>query len=70
MAKGKWGCVCGALVVFGISGRMADVGAALLETGGLGWIGWLVIALLPAAAVILSILTARMTVVRALARML
>jgi cell division transport system permease protein len=64
------GCVCGALIIFGLGGRMANVGAALLDTGGLGWKGWLVIALLPPAAVLLSILTARMTVVRALARML
>jgi cell division transport system permease protein len=64
------GCVCGALIIFGLGGRMASVGAALLDTGGLGWTGWLVIALLPPAAVLLSILTARMTVVRALARML
>jgi cell division transport system permease protein len=64
------GCICGALVIFGLGGRMANVGAALLDTGGLGWKGWLVIALLPPAAVLLSILTARMTVVRALARML
>jgi cell division transport system permease protein len=64
------GCICGALVLFGLGGRMANVGAALLDNGGLGWKGWLVIALLPPAAVLLSILTARMTVVRALARML
>ena len=64
------GCVCGALVVFGVGGRIANVGAALLDKGGLGWTGWLVIALLPIAAVLLSIVTARMTVVRALARML
>ncbi len=64
------GCVCGALVVFGVGGRIANVGAALLDKGGLGWTGWLVIALLPIAAVLLSIITARLTVVRALARML
>ncbi len=64
------GWICGALVIFGLGGRMANVGAALLDTGGLGWKGWLVIALLPPAAVLLSILTARMTVVRALAKML
>ena len=64
------GCICGALVIFGVGGRIANVGAALLDDGGLGWTGWLVIALLPVAAVALSILTARMTVVRALARML
>jgi cell division transport system permease protein len=64
------GCICGALIIFGLGGRIANVGAALLDTGGLGWTGWLVIAALPPAAVLLSILTARMTVVRALARML
>jgi cell division transport system permease protein len=64
------GCTCGALVIFGLGGRMANVGAVLLDTGGLGWTGWLVIALLPVAAVMLSIVTARMTVVRALAKML
>lgn len=64
------GCICGALVIFGVGGRMANVGAALLDNGGLGWTGWLVILLLPVAAVLLSILTARMTVLRALAKML
>ncbi len=64
------GFLCGALVIFGLGGRMANVGAALLDNGGFGWRGWLVIALLPPAAVLLSVLTARLTVVRALARML
>ena len=64
------GFICGALVMLGLGGRMAAVGAALLDTGGLGWTGWLVIALLPPAAVLLSILTARLTVIRALAKML
>ena len=64
------GCLCGALVVFGVGGRMANVGAALLDDGSLGWSGWLTIAMLPVVAVLLSILTARLTVVRALARML
>jgi cell division transport system permease protein len=64
------GCICGALVILGVGGRIANVGAALLDNGGLGWTGWLVIALLPVAAVLLSIATARLTVVRALAKML
>lgn len=64
------GCLCGALVVFGVGGRIENVGAALLDHGGLGWAGWGVIALLPVAAVLLSIVTARVTVVRALAKML
>jgi cell division transport system permease protein len=64
------GCLCGALVIFGVGGRMATVGAALLETGQLGWTGWIIIAALPVAAVLLSVVTARITVVRALAKML
>ena len=64
------GCLCGALVVFGVGGRIENVGAALLDNGGLGWAGWGVIALLPVAAVLLSIITARLTVVRALAKLL
>ena len=64
------GCLCGALVVFGVGGRIENVGAALLDNGGLGWTGWGVIALVPVAAVVLSIVTARLTVVRALAKML
>jgi cell division transport system permease protein len=64
------GCLCGALVIFGVGGRMETLGAALLDSGQLGLTGWTVIALLPVAAVLLSILTARITVVRALAKML
>lgn len=64
------GFVVGVAVILAIGGLMANVGAALLDSGSLGWTGWLVIALLPAAAVMLSIATARVTVVRALAKML
>jgi cell division transport system permease protein len=53
-----------------LSGRLSAVGAALLDQGGLGWQGWLMLILLPAGAVGLAIVTARWTVVRALARML
>ena len=65
-----FGFICGALILFGLGGRMEIVGAALLDNGGLGWTEWLLVALLPPAAVMLSIMTARWTVVRALARML
>jgi cell division transport system permease protein len=64
------GFACGVLVILALGGLMAGVGAALLDNGGLGWTGWFIIALLPAAAVLLSIFTARVTVVRALAKML
>ncbi len=64
------GCVCGALILVGLGGRLESVGAALLDQAGIGWQGWLVIALLPLIAVLLSVATARITVIRALARML
>jgi cell division transport system permease protein len=64
------GFVVGVGVILALGGLLAGVGAALLDSGGLGWTGWLIIALLPAAAVTLSIFTARFTVVRALAKML
>jgi cell division transport system permease protein len=64
------GFVCGALIIIGLSGRLSGVDAALLDQGGLGLIGWLMLCLLPVAAVGLSLVTARWTVVRALAKML
>jgi cell division transport system permease protein len=64
------GFVVGVGVILALSGLLANVGAALFDSGGLGWTGWLIIGLLPAAAVMLSIFTARFTVVRALAKML
>jgi cell division transport system permease protein len=64
------GFAAGVGIILALSGLLANVGAALLDSGGLGWTGWLIIALLPAAAVMLSIFTARFTVVRALAKML
>ena len=63
------GYVCGSLVVFGIGGRIATVGAALLDQGQLGWQGWLILTTIPAAAILLSVVTARWTVLRSLARM-
>jgi cell division transport system permease protein len=64
------GFVSGALVILGLSGRLRAIDAGLLDQGGLGPSGWIALALLPVAAVGLSILTARWTAVRALAKML
>lgn len=64
------GFVLGALIVLFVGGRLQAVGAALLAEGGLGQVGWLALALLPPAAVLLAIATARLTVTRALAKLL
>ncbi len=53
-----------------IGNRMRAVGSDLLGSAGLGWGGWLIIALLPVAGVALAMLAARMTVLSALRRML
>lgn len=67
---GALGFVCGALVILGVSGRLDTVGAALLDQGGLGVVGWLVLMLLPLGAALLAVATARWTVKTALAKML
>ncbi len=68
------GCALGFVsavgVLFLVGGRVQSVGAALLDDSGLGWAGWVAIALLPIAGVALSIVTARVTVLRALGRIL
>ena len=64
------GFVAGVIVVMIVGAQLGAVGAALLEQGGLGWSGWLVLTLLPIGAVVLAVVTARATVLRALARML
>jgi cell division transport system permease protein len=50
--------------------RIAAVGAALVTGSTLGWIDWLLIALLPLGAVGLTVAAARFTVLRSLARIL
>jgi cell division transport system permease protein len=64
------GFTCGGLVTLGLSGRLSAVDAALLDQGGLGLTGWFALCLLPVGAIGLSVITARWTVVRALAKML
>lgn len=60
----------GIVIVLFVAYRLAAVGAALFDQGGLGWFDWTVIVLVPAGAVLLAVVTARATVLRALARML
>ena len=67
---GALGFVCGALVIMGVSGRLETIGAALLDQGGLGVFGWLILSLLPIGAAVLAVATARWTIRNALAKML
>lgn len=67
---GVLGLLIGLVVVFFFGRRFADLGAGLVGGGALHWYDWLVIALVPLAGAILAMITARITVLRALRRML
>ena len=50
--------------------RFASLGAGLVDSGALGLGGWLLLAMVPIAAVGLAMLTARLSVLRALREMM
>lgn len=64
------GFVGGIILILVFRYYLSSVGAALFEAGGIGWLGMVVLALIPVAIVALAVVTARMTVMRALAAML
>jgi cell division transport system permease protein len=64
------GFVLGVLVVLFVGSSLAAVQAVIIEGGGLGWVGWLAVILVPVGAVALATLTARTTILRALGKAL
>jgi cell division transport system permease protein len=50
--------------------RFASLGAGLINSGALGWSDWLLLTLIPLMAAALAMLTARISVIRALRRLL
>lgn len=60
----------GLIAVAVLGARFAGLGAGLIAGGALGWGDWAVLALVPVAAVVLAMLTARLSVLFALRRML
>lgn len=67
---GALGLGVGTVVVLFLGRRFADLGAGLVQSGALGWSDWLLLALVPIAGVGLAMLTARITVLRTLRKML
>jgi cell division transport system permease protein len=67
---GLVGLILGAAAIFVLARRLAALGAGLATGGALGWTDWLILALVPLAGVGVAMLTARLTVLRALRRML
>lgn len=67
---GALGLGLGMVVVLFLGQRFADLGAGLVNSGALAWLDWVLLALVPLAGVALAMITARITVLRTLRRML
>lgn len=67
---GATGLAIGTAAVLLLSRQLAGLGAGLATGGSLGWTDWLVLAALPLGGVIVAMATARLTVIRALRKML
>lgn len=70
LAGGALGLALGVVAVLFLARRFASLGAGLVDSGALGWMGWLLLALVPVAAVGLAMLTARISVLRALRQLM
>lgn len=64
------GLAAAAIVLLIIGNRVGALGSELLGSAGLPIVSWLILIALPIAGVLLSMLVARMTILRALGRML
>ncbi len=67
---GAVGLALGLVVVLFLGQRFGGLEAGLVQSGALGWIDWVLLALVPVAGLVLAMLTARITVLRALRKML
>lgn len=69
-AGGLLGLALAITVIFALARRFASLGSGLVGGAGLGWSDWLLLAIVPLAAVALATLTARLAVLRALRQIL
>jgi cell division transport system permease protein len=67
---GLLGMALAVVVILFLARRFASLGAGLVDQGALGWFDWAMLGLVPLAAVVLAMLTARFTVMRTLRKML
>ena len=67
---GVLGFAMGLVAVLFLGRRFASLGAGLVDSGALGWGDWLLLALIPILAAALAMVTARLSVMRALRRLL
>ena len=64
------GLAAGSLVLLVIGNRVGALGSELLGSAGLSLTSWVILVMLPVAGVVLSMLVARTTILRALGRLL
>lgn len=67
---GVVGLALAIVVILFLGRRFGGLGAGLVDHGSLGWIDWLLLALVPLVAAAVAMVTARFTVLHALRRML
>lgn len=67
---GLLGMALALVVILFLARQFASLGTGLVDQGALGWLDWATLGLVPLVAVILSMLTARLTVVRTLRKIL
>jgi cell division transport system permease protein len=67
---GILGLLAALVVVLFLARRFGSLGAGLVDEGALGWQDWTMLGLVPVIAVLLAMLTARLTVMRTLRKML
>jgi cell division transport system permease protein len=70
IAGGAVGLAAGLIAILLLGRQFASLGAGLVTSGALGWFDWLLLALIPLIAAGLAMLTARLSVMRALRNML
>jgi cell division transport system permease protein len=67
---GAVGLALALVVILSLGRRFAGLGAGMVSSGALVWTDWLLLALVPLLATLLAMLTARLTVMHALRKML
>ncbi|GAB5348328.1 cell division protein FtsX [Alteriqipengyuania sp. 357] len=64
------GLILGVAAVLGLGYQFAALGSGMVNSAGLDWVDWILIALIPIFGVILAVATARFTVLSAVRKML
>lgn len=67
---GLVGLALAAVVILFLGRRFAGLGAGMVDSGALGTADWLILALIPVIAALLAMITARLTVLHSLRKML